>query len=97
LLLAGEAKRFSLAHRCHTFPLIPRRDRVVIVSSVITKIFNPLQVLDGHISTFLMTLLFNQCLLLLLLVPVIYSSTLFSYSLFDSVVHHSYCSVNRQF
>jgi hypothetical protein len=33
-------------------PLIPGQNRVVNVSSVIAKIFNPMQVLDSHISTF---------------------------------------------
>jgi hypothetical protein len=37
--------------RCCTFNT--RANRIVIVSSVITKIFNPVQVLDGYISTFL--------------------------------------------
>ncbi len=55
-----------------------RVKKVVIVSSVIAKIFNPMQVLDGHISTLL---LLNQCLLLLLLVATA------SYLLFD------FCSV----
>jgi hypothetical protein len=36
--------------------LIPRQDTVVVVSSVITKIFNPKQVLNSPISTFWMAL-----------------------------------------
>jgi hypothetical protein len=61
---------------CHTFNT--RANRIVIVSSVITKIFNPVQVLDCHIQSFLMILSFYQCLLVLLLVPVSYCSVLFS-------------------
>ncbi len=40
-----------------------RANRVVIVSSVIIKIFNPVQVLDGHISMFLndTLVLFSAC------------------------------------
>jgi hypothetical protein len=38
---------FSLHIGCHTFNT--RANRVVIVCSVIIKIFNPMQVLDSHI------------------------------------------------
>jgi hypothetical protein len=55
-----------------------------------------MQVLDGHISTFFNdTCVFIQCLLTLLLVPVIYCLTVvqcysFCYSLFDFVIQYSY-------
>ncbi len=47
--------------QCYTFKT--QANRVVIVSSIITKIFNPMQVLDGHISTFLndTRVLFSAC------------------------------------
>jgi hypothetical protein len=46
--LAGEAKRLSLTHQMsHIFNT--RANRVVVACSVITKICNPMQVLDGHI------------------------------------------------
>jgi hypothetical protein len=46
-------------------PLIPGQIcMVVIVCSIITKIFNPMQVFDGHISTSL-TLVFYLCLLII--------------------------------
>jgi hypothetical protein len=34
--------------RCHTFNT--QANRVAIVFSITTRIFNPIQVLDGHIS-----------------------------------------------
>jgi hypothetical protein len=47
--LLEKQKGFVCTSKCHTFNA--RVNRVVIVCSVITKIFNPMQVLDGHIST----------------------------------------------
>jgi hypothetical protein len=45
-----EKHKGSCLHiRCHTFNT--RAIRVAIVCSIIAKIFNPLQILDGHIST----------------------------------------------
>ncbi len=45
-----EKQKGSCLHiRCHTFNT--RANRVAIICSVITKIFNPMQVLDSHIST----------------------------------------------
>jgi hypothetical protein len=57
----------------HTFNTRANRD--AIICSVIRKIFNSVQMLDGHISTFLIDtcdlfLLVNNCSL-----PVIYCST----------------------
>jgi hypothetical protein len=47
-----EKKKGSIWHiRCHTFNT--QANRVAIACSVITKILNPMQVLDGHILTFL--------------------------------------------
>jgi hypothetical protein len=49
--LLDKQKGSRLHIRCHTFNT--RANRVVIVGSIFTKIFNPMQVLDSHISTFL--------------------------------------------
>jgi hypothetical protein len=69
--------------RCCTFNIRAKQD--CNYQFVIAKIFNPKQVLDGHISTFFNdTLFFNQCSLLLL-VASNYSSTYVSF-LFDSVI-----------
>jgi hypothetical protein len=48
--LAGEE---VLVNTSDATPFNTRENMDVIVSSVITKIFNPMQVLNGHISTFL--------------------------------------------
>jgi hypothetical protein len=53
--------------------LIPGQNRVVMVSSVITKTFNPMEVLDGHISTFLNDTRVYSVLVNILLVPVIFA------------------------
>jgi hypothetical protein len=83
-------------------PLIPGQNRVVLVSSVITKIFNSMQVLDGHISTFWMTLLFYSELVNIIACASYSSFSCvqcysFSYSLFNFVIQYSYCSVNIRF
>ncbi len=44
------SKKALVSIRCHTFNTWAKR--VVIVCSVIARIFNPLQVLGSHISTF---------------------------------------------
>ncbi len=71
--------------------------RVVIVSSVNTKIFNLVQVLDGHISTCL-----NDTLFYSVLVNIVDCANYSSFSfcsvlcvqLFDFNIQCSYCSVN---
>jgi hypothetical protein len=83
-------------------PLKPGQNMVALVSSVIAKIFNPKQVLDGHISTFL-----NDTLVLIsarycYLLPVIYCSTFvqcYSFQLFSVsfCVQYLCYSVNIQF
>jgi hypothetical protein len=72
--------------RCHTFNT--QANGVATVCPVITKIFNPMQVLDGHISTFLedtqdLFVLVNNFLL-----PVIYCS------IYCSLIQ---CSYSMQF
>ncbi len=63
--LAGEATKSSSTHpMLHLYSNF-QANRVVIVSSVIEKIFNPRQVLDGHISTFL-----NDSLILSVLIII---------------------------
>ncbi len=49
--LLEKQKGSHLNIRCHTFNT--QANRAVIVCTVITKIFNPMQVLEGHILTFL--------------------------------------------
>ncbi len=76
---AGEAKRLSLAN------FNTRANRVAIVCSVITRMFNPMQTLGGHISTFFnphswLFMLVNNCPL-----PV----TVFDYY---SILFWFYCS-----
>jgi hypothetical protein len=83
--LLEKQKDSCLYIRCHTFNT--RVNRLAIFCFVIY----PMQVLDGHISTFLMTLVFysvlvNNCL------PVIYCSTFVQ--CFCSVIRiQLYCSL----
>jgi hypothetical protein len=59
--LLKKQKGSRLHIQCHTFNT--QANRVAIVCSVITKIFNPMQVLDSHIQTFLndIRVLFSAC------------------------------------
>ncbi len=63
-------------------------NRVAIVCSVITKIFNPVQVLDGDISTFLNNTCVNSVLVNNCSLPVLYCLTFVQ--CFCSVIH---CSI----
>ncbi len=76
-------------------PFNTQANRVAIVCSVITEIFNPMQVLDDHISTSLNdTSVLILCLLIIshcqLLIVRLLFSALFSYLLFDFIVQYSY-------
>jgi hypothetical protein len=87
-----EKQKGSCLHiQFHTFNT--GANRVVIVCSVITKIFNPMQVLDGHISTFLNdTRVLILCLLIIarcqLFIVQLLFSALSSYSLFNFIVRY---------
>jgi hypothetical protein len=83
-----EKQKDSLFHiRCHTFNT--RANRVAIVCSVITKIFNPLQVLGGHISTSLN----NTGVLILCLLIIAHCQLHIVRFLFSALFSYSYSTL----
>ncbi len=92
-ILLEKQKGSHLHIRCHTFNALA--NRVVIVCSTITSIFNPLQVLDGHISTSLND---SRVLILCLLIIALASYLMFIFcSLLCSVICYSTLSFSIRF